>query len=176
MINLKVMYHGEDFELNLPTKFEEVDMNYLASLVDNVEVANNYSLIAILFKQKPYAIVSSIKQGKNSTVAAVPVMIKSGNCDSTFIKDIALGSRLSVAPSDIALGYHVSSSYNSLNPNLLVGLTKENPNLYKDTLPIDEEVYFVDFKIIPNVNIHAAISNSKPIVDCYFKEVGGSKQ
>lgn len=38
-------------------------------------------------------------------------------------------------------------------------------------MSIDKPTYFVEFKIIPNTAIHAAISNdSKPVIDYYFRE------
>ena len=171
MINLKVVYQGKDFELNLPTMFSEIDINYLSSLVANVNVAPNYSLIALLFKEKPYAIVSGIKQGKNATVMATPIMIKNGDSNVEFIKNIKLGDRLTISPSDIVYGNQVNAKWNSLNPNLLVNLLEDNKQLYKETQGIMQKVYFVDFKIVPSNGIHAAINNtSAKIVDCYFKE------
>lgn len=171
MINLKVVYQGKDFELNLPTMFSEIDINYLSSLVANVNVAPNYSLIAILFKEKPYAIVSGIKQGKNATVMATPIMIKNGDSNVEFIKNIKLGDRLTISPSDIVYGNQVNAKWNSLNPNLLVDLLEDNKQLYKETQGIMQKVYFVDFKIVPSNVIHAAINNtSAKVVDCYFKE------
>lgn len=172
MINLKVVYQGKDFELNLPTMFSEIDINYLSSLVANVNVAPNYSLIALLFKEKPYAIVSGIKQGKNATVMATPIMIKSGDSSVEFIKNIKLGDKLNIAPSDIVYGNQVNAKWNSLNPNLLVELINDNKQLYKETQGIMQKVYFVDFKIVPTNVIHAAINGSSAKVDdCYFKEI-----
>lgn len=172
MINLKVVYQGKDFELNLPTMFSEVDINYLSSLVANVNVAPNYSLIALLFKQKPYAIVSGIKQGKNATVMASPIMIKSGDSNVEFIKNIKLGDKLIIAPSDIVYGNNVNAKWNSLNPNLLVELLKDNKKLYNETQGIMQETYFVDFKIVPSNVIHAANNGtSAKVDDCYFKEI-----
>lgn len=64
MVSLKVNYQGKNFVLNLPTMFNEVNMDYLKSLVANVEVAPYYSLVAVLFKERPTVIISSLKQNK----------------------------------------------------------------------------------------------------------------
>lgn len=172
MVNLKVVYQGKDFELNLPTMSSEIDMNYLSSLVSNVNVAPNYSLIALLFKEVPYAIVSNIKQGKNATIITTPIMIKSGKSENDFINNIKLGDKLTIAPSDIVYANHINAVYNTLNPSFITTLLKDNGQLYTETQGIREKVYFVEFKIIATNLIHAAINGkSAPVVDCYFKEV-----
>ena len=99
------------------------------------------------------------------------MMIKHGKSDSNFINDSNTGETLNVAASDIALGYHVSTSYNSLNANFLASLVNDNTSLYNQCMAIQDSVYFVDFKIIPNCNIHGITkSNKTPIVDIYFKK------
>lgn len=171
MKNLKVNYQGKDYTLNLPTMFAEVDMNYLQSLVANVNVAPHYSVIAILIKERPTMIISSLKQNKNSTVSGIPVMIKHNSPDNDFMKGIKLGDKLNVAGSDLAIGYHVAANGNSLSPAFLTRLAVSDSNLYAECLNITEGTYFVEFKIIPNNAIHAAINgDSKPIVDVYFTE------
>lgn len=172
MVSLKVNYQGKNCVLNLPTMFNEVNMDYLKSLVANVEVAPYYSLVAVLFKERPTVIISSLKQNKASSVQGVSVMIKQGiDKDSEFINNIKVGTLLNVSGSDLALGYHVAPKYNSLSATFLAKLATNNKSLYNDCMSIDKATYFVEFKIIPNNAIHAAISNdSKPVIDYYFRE------
>ena len=172
MVNLNVNLNGADYVLSLPTMFSEVNPEFLKTLVDNVDVAPNYSLVAIVCKEKPITIISSIKRSKNATVSGVAMMIKHGESDSNFINNSKTGETLNVAASDIALGYHVSAAYNSLNANFLASLVNDNTSLYNQCMAIKEAVYFVDFKIIPNCNIHGIVKTlNKPVVDIYFKKV-----
>ena len=171
MVNLNVNFNGADYVLSLPTMFSEVNPEFLKTLVDNIDVAPDYSLVAIIYKEKPIAIIDSIKRNKNATVAGIAMMIKHGECNSNFINNSKLGETLNIAPSDIALGYHVSTSYNSLNANFLASLVNDNTSLYNQCMAIQDSVYFVDFKIIPNCNIHGIVKTlNKPIVDIYFKK------
>ena len=173
MVSLKVNYQGKNCVLNLPTMFNEVNMDYLKSLVANVEVAPYYSLVAVLFKERPTAVISTLKENKASSVQGVSVMIKQGaNKDSEFINNIKAGTLLNVSGNDLALGYHVAPRYNTLSAKFLTKLCIENPTLYKTCMEeVKEPTYFVEFKIIPNTAIHAAISNdSKPVIDYYFRE------
>lgn len=171
MINLNVNFNGADYVLSLPTMFSEVNPEFLKTLVDNVDVAPDYSLVAIIYKEKPIAIIDSIKRNRNATVAGIAMMIKHGKCDSDFINNSKLGETLNIAPSDIALGYHVSASGNSLNANLLVTLDATDNSFRNKCMHVLDPVYLVDFKIVPNCNIHGITkSNKTPIVDIYFKK------
>ena len=171
MVNLNVNLNGTDYVLSLPSMSSQVTPEFLKTLVNNVDVAPNYSLVAIIYKEKPITIISSIKRNKNATVSGVAMMIKHGKSDSDFINDSNTGETLNVAASDLALGYHVSTSYNSLNANFLASLVNDNTSLYNQCMAIQDSVYFADFKIIPNCNIHGIVKTlNKPIVDIYFKK------
>ena len=85
MVNLNVNFNGSDYVLSLPTMFSEVNPEFLKTLVDNIDVAPDYSLVAIIYKEKPIAIIDSIKRNKNATVAGIAMMIKHGECNSNFI-------------------------------------------------------------------------------------------
>ena len=171
MVNLNVNFNGSDYVLSLPTMFSEVNPEFLKTLVDNIDIAPDYSLVAIIYKEKPIAIIDSIKRNKNATVAGIAMMIKHGECNSNFINNSKLGETLNIAPSDIALGYHVSSPNNSLNANLLVALDASDSSFRRKCMAVLDPVYLVDFKIIPNCNIHGITkSNKTPIVDIYFKK------
>jgi len=170
MEHLKVNFDGKDYTYNLPTMRSEIDVNYLQSLVSNVNLAPYYSLVAILIKESPMLLINNIKQNKNSTVNGVAIMIKHGK-DNDFINEIKVGDVLNVAGSDLALGYHVTAKYNSLSPGFITRLAVSDPKVSSQCIHIKQPTYFVEFKIIPNNAIHAAINdNAKPIVDCYFVE------
>lgn len=175
MEHLKVNFEGKDYVYNLPTMRSEVNVDYLQSLVANVNLAPYYSLVAILIKETPMAIVSAIKQNKNATVNGIAIMIKH-NKDNEFINNIKAGDVLNVAGSDLAIGYHVAAKYNSLTPSFLTRLAISDTSVYNQCINIRQATYFVEFKIIPNNAIHAAINgNAKPIVDCYFVEDNNKK-
>ena len=51
MVNLNVNLNGADYVLSLPTMFSEVNPEFLKTLVNNVDVAPNYSLVAIVCRK-----------------------------------------------------------------------------------------------------------------------------
>ena len=71
MVNLNVNFNGSDYVLSLPTMFSEVNPEFLKTLVNNVDVAPNYSLVAIIYKEKPITIIISISLAMRSNFHSI---------------------------------------------------------------------------------------------------------
>ncbi len=160
MIDFNVDSNGTNLSVHFPTSISEIDFNYLNDLVANVAIAPNYSLVACVFKEKPITIISQMKQGKNAQVAAVAYFIKSGTSDSSFVNNIALGTPIISAPSDLMIGHQVGVADNPLTPIKLTEYASSSSALYTKLMSVLNPVYFVSFKLIPNNVIHGAYLNN----------------
>lgn len=167
MVDLKVNYLGLNQTFRMPTSMSEINMNVIADYVKHVNVANDYALIAVVFKERPITIVSVSKQNKNASVSGVAVMIKS-NTNNEFIKGIKLGETIVISPSDISIGHHVNSPSNPLTPGFLLNLLQTNADLNKKLMAVNVPTYFVDFKIVPVCNIHGSIGRYEPVSAYYI--------
>lgn len=167
MVDLKVNYLGLNQTFRMPTSMSEINMNVIADYVKNVNVGNDYALIAVVFKERPITIVSVSKQNKNASVSGVAVMIKS-NTNNEFIKGIKLGETIVISPSDISMGHHVNSPSNPLTPGFLLNLLQTNADLNKKLMAVNVPTYFVDFKIVPVCNIHGSIGRYEPVSEYYI--------
>jgi hypothetical protein len=156
MVNLDVNYLGRTQTYRMPTSISEIDMNTIADYVSHVNVAKDYALIAIVFKERPITIVSASRQNKNASVSGVAVMIKSNTTDE-FVKAIKLGETLVISPSDISMGHHVNSPKNCLTPGFLLNLLATNADLNQKLMKVMIPTYFIDFKVVPVCNIHGVI-------------------
>ena len=153
MVDLKVNYLGLNQTFRMPTSMSEINMNVIADYVKHVNVGNDYALIAVVFKERPITIVSVSKQNKNASVSGVAVMIKS-NTDDEFIKDIKLGETIVISPSDIAMGHHVSCPKNMITINNILEYCDGDKEAYQRAIGISQPCYYLEFKIVPNCNIH----------------------
>lgn len=167
MVDLKVNYLGLNQTFRMPTSMSEINMNVIADYVKHVNVANDYALIAVVFKERPITIVSVSKQNKNASVSGVAVMIKS-NTNNEFIKGIKLGDTIVISPSDISMGHHVNSPDNPLTPGFLLNLLQTNADLNKKLMAVNVPTYFVEFKIVPVCNIHGSIGRYEPVSAYYI--------
>lgn len=159
MLELKVNGKLGLYEVKLPTSLNEISEQYLYDVTNHVNVAPNYSLIGLVFRERlSTLILAARKNSKKSDVSVIPVFIKSNGIDKQF-NHIALRDRLIIAPSDIMMGYHISAPNNFLTINTILDIIDGDPDVYTQALNIKDECYFIEFKLVPNCNIHGYYSN-----------------
>lgn len=144
--------------INLPTSVNELTGDYLYLLTKHISVADNYSLIALCHKEKLSNFVIAGRGNKNEmSTAVVPLFVKSGyidiKSDSTFIKSISSGEKLIISPSALSLGYHVNVATNDLTMGKFAALIDGDKDAMRNALALNTDVYFIEFKLIPNNEI-----------------------
>lgn len=160
MLTFKVSGNLGDYDLNLPTSLNEITEEYIRDVTEHVKVDANYSLIGIVYRERLSTLVlAATKNKKNSNVAVIPVFVKSGKTDSELINKLFIRDKLIISPSDIMMGNHISAPNNLLTINTIVDLITSDSSAYQKLLKVQEECYFIEFKLVPNCNIHGAYSN-----------------
>lgn len=145
------------YDINLPTSINEITESYIYDVTKQVKIAPNYSLIGLIFKEKASNIALAIrKNNKKADIAVVPIFVKAGESDSNFINNLKIRQKLIVASSDIMRGYHVSTPDNQLTLNNLMTIMSGDINANNTLIMSDEYCYFIEFKLIPNCDIHGA--------------------
>ena len=151
--------------MNLPTKLSEITPEYLNEVTSNVVVADNYSLIGILYRESLASVMlANNRKQKNITTAIVPVFVKAGTTDTEYIKNMSCGDKIIIAPSDIAIGHHVSCPKNMITVNNILENCNGDKEANKSAICVSQPCYYLEFKIIPNCNIHG---NYKEESDSY---------
>lgn len=147
---------NKDLEYVLPTKISEIPLEYLVAQTNNIQVAPNYSLIALICKETPSVIVSNSKKKNNGVSMCVPLFIKTaiGTDSRDFVAGLHLGDKLIMTGSDIAISQTIPGDNNVLDINYFLALVNENPTIYKDSILIQDKACFVSFKVVPNTYIH----------------------
>lgn len=157
--------------LNFPTKVEEITPEYLLNVTKDVEVADNYVLVALCYREKISTILMTARQNKKDvTSAVIPLFIKSGRLstnganEESFISKIKTGDKIIAASSQLALGHHVVCPMNTLNINNLIYYTEKDGFAYQRAVNIQDYIHFLEFKIIPANDVIAF----RPKVDSNF--------
>lgn len=141
--------------MNLPTKLSEITPKYLNEVTSNVVIADNYSLIGILYRESLASVViANNRKQKNITTAIVPIFVKAGATDTEYIKNINCGNKIVIAPSDIAMGHHVTCPKNMITINNILDYFDGDKEAYHRAINISQPCYYLEFKIVPNCNIH----------------------
>lgn len=159
MLELKVNGKQGLYKLSLPTSLNEITEQYIHDVTSHVNVAPNYSLIGLVFREKLSTLMlAARKNTKKSDVSVIPIFVKSENIGEQFAH-VCICDRLIIAPSDIMMGYHVSAPNNFLTINTILDILDGDVNVYKEVLNVKDECYFIEFKLVPNCNIHGYYSN-----------------
>lgn len=145
------------FKFNLPTSLNEITESYIEEVTEYVKVDANYTLIGIVFKEKlSTLILASRRNKKNSDIPVIPIFVKAGETDSKFINNLKTRDKLIISASDIMMGYHISAPNNLLTINTILDLVEGDTEFYNKAMSNQEECYFIEFKLIPNCNIHGS--------------------
>ena len=161
MLTLKTNNVRGVHELNLPTSLDEIDELYITKVTSNIKVDANYTLIGLVYREKlSTLILAATRNKKKSDIAVIPVFVKAGESDSKFINSLNVKDKLIISPSDIMMGYHISAPNNLLTINTILNLLEGDAESYTKLLGNNEQCYFIEFKLIPNCNIHGAYSET----------------
>lgn len=144
------------FELNLPTSISELTEDFLTNVTSHIHVTEDYSLIGIVYKESLSRILlSNNRKDKSITTSVIPIFIKSRTTDNNSIfNKMNIGDKIIIAPSDIALGHHVTSPANGITINNIVRLCEGDTTAYQRSLTDTTPCCFIEFKLVPNCNIH----------------------
>lgn len=151
--------YGKDAEvvLHLPNSVGEIPTEWLNEVTQDVEVAQHYSLIALVYREKLSSIILARTNKKKDMAAPVtPVFVKAGDTDSSYVSKIGCGERIVIANSQLALGHHVVVANNELSfERVMKMIDLDTKNTYQRSLEKYNNAYvcFVEFKIVPNSDI-----------------------
>ena len=141
--------------MNLPTKLSEITPEYLSSVTSDVVIADNYSLIGILYKESLASVIlANNRKQKNITTSVIPIFVKAGATDTEYIKNMSCGDKIVIASSDIAMGHHVVCPKNKITINNILDYCDGDKDAYQRAISISKPCYYLEFKIVPNCNIH----------------------
>lgn len=174
MKDFKVINHGLTVDFHFPTSLKEIDVDYLKAVTANVVVADNHTLVGIVYHEKLFnVIVSRKRQQKNLTAAVTPVFIRAGKTDSDFINSAECKNPLVIPSSSLSLGYHVAAPKNVLSLDYFIRAIDGDNSLAKryDNNFGDEECFFVEFKLIPNVEIKGFYKEAEEVDSKQYVEL-----
>lgn len=165
MLKFEINGAESDVLLSLPTKLSEITPEYLNEVTANVYVADDYTLIGILYRESLGSVVlANTQKKKNITTSIVPIFVKAGKTYNDFVKYINVCEKLIISPSDIAMGHHVTCPKNKLSINTILEYCQLDKDSCRKAIVASKDAdpcYFLEFKLVPNCNIHGAYSAAK---------------
>lgn len=143
-----------EFILNLPTSVAEItNSDYFLKVSEGIELPDDHSLIALVYKEKLPIVLATTNKPKNQGTAVIPFFVKSGHTESKYIQKLKPNSPIIIDGSDIARGHHVNCKYNYISMSAVYSICRDT-EVAKNSIKDMNTYCFVDFKIVPNCDIH----------------------
>ena len=164
MKEFTIINDDKAIEFKFPTSMDEVSAEYLKDVTRNIHIADNYSLVGIIYHESLASVILARKQAKKSiTSGVVPIFIKAGNTDNEFIQSCSIKDKIIIPSSQLNLGYHVACPTNVLSLDYFIRKLDNDVTVakrYNNTYG-REECFFIEFKIVPNCDIVGFYDNTK---------------
>lgn len=167
MKQIKVKAQGKITTFNLPTSMDEISNDFLTKVGESIEIAEHYSLVGIIWYNKINDLILAGKnKSKSSDIGVIPIFVKGGELQN--IMDVKVGQKLLITSNNLELGTRVAVPGNPLNLSHFLNTIGTRVRGTFPELEYDDEknenVYFIDFKLIPNCNIQG-VYNEAPNFD-----------
>ena len=156
MKEFKVINGEEIKTFAYPTNVKEIDRDWLRAMGDNIKVAPNRSLIALVHIEQIATVVLTFKQRKKEVpTSVVPIFVKAGESDSEFT-NMPIGTTLIIPTSSLVNAIHIKVPGNQLSLGAFTAALENDNEAYKRAVAYNFRACFVEFKIIQNYEIAGA--------------------
>lgn len=152
------------YDILVPTEFSEITKEDIDALLAGVSVPEHYAVVALIYKERLYSVVSNVKNKKTSMVQCIPVLCKLHG-DAVEAQSCRLMDKLIVANSSLERANIITIPENVLDPNTVGKYCNSDPDLAKSIIlgeyfndgtltnhqakELAPDCYFIDFRMIP---------------------------
>lgn len=171
------------YDILVPTEFSEITKEDIDAIIAGVSVPEHYAVVALIYKERLYSVVSNVKNQKTSMVQCIPVLVKLHG-DATEAQGCRLMDKPIIASSSLERANLISIPENILDPNTVGKYCNSDPALAKDIITgayfndgeldnyqakeLAPDCYFIDFRMIPVNEIVGAYKRDVK-VECPFR-------
>lgn len=154
------------FTMNLPTTLNEITEDYLLGVTKNINIAPYHAIVAMVYRCKLPEIISSAKKKKDLATAVVPLFVAAKLGDAIepetekLFSNVKCGDKLIIAGTDLERGLHLVCPKNFINIDNIVNIYSRDDNFAKGVMIDQNYYYFVDFKLVPIVDIKGYYSRA----------------
>ena len=174
---LKIENDVRSYGINIPTSLDEITPAYFENLLKNVKLAKNYCIVALCAKDSLYGCINGYKVQTKTSTTIIPLIAKANGYEAE------VGDRVIIEPSSLERALHINVPNNVIGYNFIGNYCEEDKefceNVFKGDIGFIQSkiigvpkksipCYFVEFKIVPFVDIKATYS-MKDEFNCIYK-------
>lgn len=171
------------YDILVPTDFSEITKEDIDKLIAGISVPEYYAVVALIYKERLYSVVSNVKNNKTSMAKYVPLLVKLHG-DATEVQGCRLMDKPIISTSAIERANLITIAGNVLEPTEVGKYCNTDDELAKAILTgsyfndgtisdfkakeLAPDCYFIDFRMIP---VNEIVGSYKRDVksECPFK-------
>lgn len=152
------------YDILLPTAFSEITKEAIDGITAAVSVPKHYAVVAIVYRERLYSVVSNVKNQKAGQLHCTPILVKLHG-DEEEAQGCRLMDRPIIANSALERSNLITIEENILDPIAVGKYCNSDPELTKAILTgayfndgetsdfkakeLAPDCYFIDFRMIP---------------------------
>lgn len=160
------------YGIKFPTSLEEVTGDVLKEITTGIKLPKHYCIVALCFKTKLFDFVNTISYSKETNLSVTPLLANiAEGCESEI--NANCGDKLIIDRSSLERGIHLNLPI-SISSNNAAAYFKQDSTLVKDIQEgkynkdsYSPKIYVLEFKIIPIVDVKAAIPVNRESHDIF---------
>lgn len=171
------------YDILVPTEFSEITKEAIDKLIAGISVPEYYAVVALVYTERLYSVVSNVKNNKTSMVKCIPMLVKLHG-DAQEAQGCRLMDKPIIASSDLERANYISIPENILDPTAVGKYCNADPELAKSIITgayfndghcsdfqakdLAPDCYFIDFRMVPVNSIVGAYKRNVK-AECLFK-------
>lgn len=162
---IKVESKIADYAINVPTQREEITPEALGALLENVQLAKYYCVVAMIYQDTLFGVMNR----QSEVVTVIPILAKISNEDASSTGG-RVGAQLIIDRTSLERGNHLHIKNNIISPTHISDYIRNDRGLAMSIgngtfgqnkgHTLTTPIYMVEFKIIPVNDIKAMIDNN----------------
>ena len=170
---IKLTNKKRNYELNVPTKFSDINFEDIKHVLDNVDISEHYAVVALCQSFGTFQLATL--GTKNTKDMNVPVSINFVTANDPNEKLKAnVGDKVITSRSDIEMSVHLPITF-GLSTSSIAATIEDNPEVRtmlrngvndENGNPV-KEIIAVEFKLVPLSAIKATIDRNRGFNDIY---------
>lgn len=152
--------------IKLPTSLNEITPDVLKSIVDGIKIPKHYCIIAMAFKTKVFDFISTIATKKDYPVSVTNILAYIDDEDKNTI-NANVADKIVIDRSSIERGNQLTINISATVDNARKFFSSDNELVRSimsgknSDITISDSVILLNFKIVPIVDIKAAIAPNR---------------
>lgn len=168
---IKVVSKDSNYGINFPESINEIKVEHFEAILANVKIPKHYAIVALAFRTTLFDFATAVNKQMNNDVSVTPILMYIDEADKENVR-ANVGDKVVVTRSSLERGVHLNLPVAISSVNA-AGYIQDHRDTYLDIIKFanknaKDNIYLLEFKIVPVTEISASIDMTKELFDPYI--------